>query len=649
MNEDHVRPRAIGERIVDIIVPVHRDAPSVRRALASVLASRNRPLFEVVAVVDDATDRPFAVAAADLLRDPRMSVLRAGRSLDYAGMVNRGCALHGARDVVVLQSDAEVAGDWLDRLAAHAGAAAMGVVGTFTNAAGIARYPRADANSAVPQGCAPAALDALFARVNRGQAATAPGVHGPCLYITRACLASVGGMRAVATDDGHASEVDFSLRARERGFETCIAGDTFVANDGEGSFGDRTLRQETHAATPALAHLHPDHEALGRELLDADGLRLCAGRVDIARLAASPRPAIVFVSHAWGGGIRRYMDDLAALVRDRADVLYLEPADADTVKLHWPREGEGFAAWFRLPGDLPLLAATLRAMGVARLHFHHVHGLPQSILQLPRESGLPYDCTLHDYYAICPQYHLADQDGRYCGEPDRTGCAACLAERPAPWGLGIDAWREALGELLRRAARVIAPSQDVATRIARYVPGLAIDVWPHPERAARVAAPVVRVVTLGNLSREKGLDVVARCAQDAKLRGLPLAFRVLGATTEPIEQSPEAPLTIHGSYPEQALPHLVAAERADVLFFPAQVPETYSYTLSTALATRTPIVASALGAFGERLAGRAHTRLFAWDSSAEQWNAALLEVAGAVRRTPGDAALAGVAPVGAMP
>jgi hypothetical protein len=86
--------------------------------------------------------------------------------------------------------------------------------------------------------------------------------------------------------------------------------------------------------------------------------------------------------------------------------------------------------WLRLPEDLPVLTKTLHAIGVARLHFHHVHGLPASILELPVASGLPYDCTLHDYYAICPQYHLADVDGRYCGEPDAAGCVRrILAER----------------------------------------------------------------------------------------------------------------------------------------------------------------------------------------------------------------------------
>ena len=181
---------------------------------------------------------------------------------------------------------------------------------------------------------------------------------------------------------------------------------------------------------------------------------------------------------------------------------------------------------------------------------------------------------------------------------------------------------------------MIAPSQDVANRIARYLPGLAIDVWPHPEYAAQLQpASVVRVVVLGNLSREKGLDVVARCAADAHRRGLPLAFRVLGSTTEAIVQSPDAPLTIHGSYDEAALPRMLAGERATVVFFPAQVPETYSYTLSVALATRTPIVASALGAFIERLAGRAETRLLPFDASAAQWNAALLDAGTAAARS----------------
>ena len=153
-------------------------------------------------------------------------------------------------------------------------------------------------------------------------------------------------------------------------------------------------------------------------------------------------------------------------------MLYLEPAVDDTVKLHWPRAGEGFAAYFRVPDEMPLLADVLKTIGVARLHFHHVHRLPREILGLPAAVGVPFDCTLHDYFSICPQYHLVTEDGRYCGEPDAMGCAACLTRRPAQWGLDINAWRGTFARFLRGAERLIAPSNDVANRIRRYFPEL---------------------------------------------------------------------------------------------------------------------------------------------------------------------------------
>jgi glycosyltransferase involved in cell wall biosynthesis len=165
-----------------------------------------------------------------------------------------------------------------------------------------------------------------------------------------------------------------------------------------------------------------------------------------------------------------------------------------------------------------------------------------------------------------------------------------------------------------------------------YFPEIAINVWPHPEPAPQAPPRVARVAVLGNLSPEKGLHVVAACAQDARDRGLPLVFRLLGSTTEPVPQSPEAPLTIYGQYVDAELPRLIAEERPDVLLFAAQVPETYAYTLSVALESGLPIVATALGAFTERLAGRPRTVTVPWDAPPSAWNSALLTAAGFAER-----------------
>jgi O-antigen biosynthesis protein len=183
--------------------------------------------------------------------------------------------------------------------------------------------------------------------------------------------------------------------------------------------------------------------------------------------------------------------------------------------------------------------------------------------------------------------------------------------------------------LLRGANRVFAPSRDVAQRIARYFPDVAVTVLPHAEAPAAAVPRIVRVITLGSLSVEKGLRVVAACATDARARALPLSFRVLGSTTEPLPQWPQAALSIHGQYAEDELPALIAAERPDVIWFPAQVPESYSYTLSIALSAGVAIVAAALGALPERLAGHPRAVIVPWNATAAEWNDALVKAGAA--------------------
>ena len=68
------------------------------------------------------------------------------------------------------------------------------------------------------------------------------------------------------------------------------------------------------------------------------------------------------------------------------------------------------------------------------------------------------------------------------------------------------------------------------------------------------------------------------------------------------------------------MPLLIGRERPDVIFFPGQCPETYSYTLSYALATGLPIVAPRLGALGERLTGYPRAWLVDWDLPVAECN-----------------------------
>lgn len=333
--------------------------------------------------------------------------------------------------------------------------------------------------------------------------------------------------------------------------------------------------------------------------------------VTLERLRLSPKPRILFVSHAYGGGVGRHVEELAAAVASDAEVLLLAPS-ADRVELRDLGDGDGPALRLDPRTQWSRLLELLRAVAIDRVHFHHVHGLPREALALPSELGCPYDVTLHDHFPICPQYHLLDGHGRFCGgEP---GCRRCLDLQPAQWPVSIDEWRGMFASFLAGASRVIAPSQDLATRIHRHFPAVSPVTWPHPQAPHAPPARALRVLVPGAISPAKGLSLLVECARDAAARGLPLHFHVVGFVAYPVPQWPEVPLTIGGEYREGELPALLAAAGGDALFFPAQVPETFAFTLSDALDTGLPIVATNLGALPERLAGVPNARVVRWDA-----------------------------------
>ncbi len=514
-------------------------------------------------------------------------------------------ARHPERDVVIVDSSVRLDAERLQRLAACARREpAVATVSAFSNAGPVA-YPLV-----APEG----ELDALFARENAGVALEVPCALPPCVFIARHALTECGGLDA--WDPG--ALIAFCARASEAGLRHVLCAEAYVAI---GSAEARDRVAQWQAALENDARLSGPWRDFAQRAPATPPRR----RVDLARLRASRRPRILFITHDWGGGVARHVQDLAALLADDCEVLALQPAIAGKTSLRWLRDGETLAAWFDTSTEWDACRGLLQSLGVARVHIHHVHGLPKEALDLASDLGVPYDITLHDHFPVCPQYHLADPSGRYCGEPDAAGCTACLAKRPAQWGLDIGAWRALFNRVLRDAARVIVPSADIAARIQRYFPDVQPQVWPHPEM--RMETPRLhKVVILGGLSAIKGMDLFEGCVRDAMARELPLHFQVLGHTSRPLEVARDAPVAVLGSYSDARLASLVALEHPDAFLFLSQVPETYSYTLSVAMQTGKPIVATQIGAFIERLRGYPVAGLVAHDASPRAVNDALLRL-----------------------
>jgi GT2 family glycosyltransferase len=269
--------------MIDIVIPVYGGVAQTRCCIESALASIDAALGRIV-VVDDASPEPEIVDyVRGLGEQGRIDHIRNESNQGFVRSVNRGMALHRDRDVVLLNSDTQVANPWLERLRAAAYRDSnIATVTPFSNNATICTYPFDGWGGGVPGTLGLAGLDRLFATANAGQSVDIPTAVGFCMYIRRDALDAVGPFDEERFGRGYGEENDFCMRALKAGRRNVLAGDVFVFHEGGVSFSDErgTLMD---AAAAALLEAHPDYGERVQEFIAADPAQPLRASVDLAR------------------------------------------------------------------------------------------------------------------------------------------------------------------------------------------------------------------------------------------------------------------------------------------------------------------------------------------------------------------------------
>jgi len=617
----------------DIVIPVYSGRNETLACIERVLATTTRRDAEIVVVNDASPDPELCAALARLKDDGLITLITNETNLGFPGAANVGMDLHPDRDVVLLNADTETFGDWVLRL--KSAAYSMSDVGTVTplgEYAAIASYPAQTARSITTERAKE--IDAIAREVNAGKLVELPVGVGFCLYIKRACIHEIGRFNQTAFDRGYGEENDFCLRARAKGWKHLAATDVFVHHLGGKSFGagkKALMRRNRHV----LNARHPGYDAMISEFIAADPLADARRAIDTQRLMKAADNPVLLVTFALPGGVKRHVEERkSALTSVGHTVIALHPQSStseDTVvlKLHG---GELDNLVFKLPDELPLLRALLEALRFTRIELHHFAGLPASALEMTANLGVPYDVYIHDYSWICPRLSLVGENGGYCGEPPVQECEACIQKLGTALDkiLTVEALRARSARILGSASRVIVPSRDVATRMARYFPTRSTEVigWENSivTSGAIGTTPIgrVHVVVIGAISIPKGYDVVLACARDAAARGLNLDFVVIGYTHDDDELLKTERVFITGPYQDSEVAGLLDREGPHIAFFPSVVPETWSYALTHALSRGMPILAFDLGAIAERLRTYEVAELLPSSTAAPAINDALL-------------------------
>lgn len=236
-------------RPVSIVIPVYRELALVRACIESVRTSLslNQTPAQIV-VVDDCSPEPALSAWLDKqAATGAITLLRNACNLGFIETVNRGMRAHPDHDVLLLNADTQVHGDWIDRLARALYATPdVASVTPWTNNGEISSFPVISQAAPAPDTRELALLDQVAAEVRAAPGGTdieLPSCCGFTMLIRRTVLDAIGMLDGTALIRGYGEEVDWCMRARAAGWRHLQATGVFVAHEGTVSFrAEKTLR-----------------------------------------------------------------------------------------------------------------------------------------------------------------------------------------------------------------------------------------------------------------------------------------------------------------------------------------------------------------------------------------------------------------------
>ena len=272
-----------------------------------------------------------------------------------------------------------------------------------------------------------------------------------------------------------------------------------------------------------------------------------------------------------------------------------------------PQDISGTSWDFRSPDIVREFSRVLDEWSPDLVHFHNLVGLSLMMIDVCHSRQVPTVMTLHDYWGICFKNTLVKNNGRLChqGGLDCLGCREVLAgSLPLPTPV-----RNAhLLLSLRKVSRFIAPSRYLADQYAfNGIPrekisvlknGIEVDRFGPPRRAH---SPLT-LGFIGHLGKHKGLDVLLHAlsfldAQTVRLLVVGSGEEAASLKASCRESGLQQLVTFSGQIDNQRIASVY--QQIDVLIVPSVWPENSPVTITEAMASGLPVIASDIGGINE--------------------------------------------------
>jgi glycosyltransferase involved in cell wall biosynthesis len=550
---------------------------------------------------------------SSLLVDARIVV--GERDVPFGALLRRALLEHPGCDVACLHAGVRLPFAWDERLAkaAHAEPAIAASV-PMCDASPLHRL--LDAEHDARAASASDDIDrSAYCMGSRGYYEI-PSLHGFCAYLRRDALERA---LAAVDEDADAGEALAALASRWHAIGRALVLCDFLY------VGSAGLAPQPEPAVQSVAvsafSLHHPLGALRRAVNEA----LERGLPPVSTPGLDSRPVQLHIMHFWGGGVDKWVRDFARADRARTNLILATYRIGE-------RGGQRIVLYSDADARVPVhtwdIARPLRSTVVASLEYREV--LQQIVRELDVEAiivssliGHSLDALAqpmrtvivgHDFYPLCPNINPRfDERCSRCAPEEFERCLSTSDFRSefgdaqhAEWGALRDAY---VARVLERGIEIVVPSESVARTMTRLEPRLAaasmrviahgIDfaVGPLPVPPVDASKPL-RLVVVGRMNARKGLELLRTAGKDL---GTHAALTLVGCGPEAAATAAQMGWDAIGEYQLQELPGILQSLAPHAAILPSVVAETFSYTLSEMWTLGIPPIATALGAFAERI------------------------------------------------
>ena len=610
-----------------VVIPVFNAAEALSVCLSSL--HQHRGGISRVIVIDDAsTDSAVTALLDECQQDPFFDCQRNAQNLGFSGTVNRGIALAGNADVILLNSDTEVTSGFAQRLRIAAYSAAnIATVTPVSNNAGAFSVPFAGENL-VPEQFGLSCFARALAQATVCQPLSVPTGHGFCMYIRRAAIEEVGLFDAEAFPRGYGEENDFCMRSRKYGWQHWMDPRTYIYHLGSASFNEQK-QALLNAGRAVIDQRYPDYSHLIHHTFGKTG-NVQQLRQKVATLANIPehkalqvRPRVLYVISTRTGGTPQTNQDLMLALESLVECFILHCDSSQLILQHFAEGVYTDVAQHTLKEPIQalphmsdeydeVLAKWLIQWSVELVHVRHIAWHSLGLMQVVKTLGIPLVKSFHDFYTLCPTVKLLDNNLQYCAAQCTPGQGTCSHELWPAEAFSelkhnqIHQWQQLFAQTLELCDVFVTTNQSTKDLLLLRYPALSakpFKVIPHgrdftdlhslaemPRRDEKI-----RILCPGIISPAKGLYLIQQLAFSRN----DIEIHILGRISEDLTL-PEN-VILHGDYLREQFAERVAQIKPHCGAVLSVWPETWCHTLTEMWAAGVPVMGVDIGAVGERI------------------------------------------------